>query len=166
MKRNRKSGFTLVEMLCSIVVMLLVTIGVATGVQLAMRSYAKSVSNSEAQALCATLTSAVSDKLRNSGTVDATTNPITFFCPEVGKAASFSQNDQGQVMLNDQKLLPSRTYPHGMKAQVVIERFDSSSNTFDVSIQVTDSTGKKLSGNDFQVKALNAKQHNTPSTEA
>lgn len=165
MKRNKKSGFTLVEMLCTIIILLLVTLGVVTGVQLAMRSYAKSVSNSEAQVLCATLTSSVSDKLRSSGKVNVDTTPITFFCPEIGNNASFSQNEKGQVLLGDMKLLPARAYPYGMRAQVEIEGFDSSTNIFTVSVTVTDATGKKLSGNEFQVEVLNPNQYDDSTVE-
>ncbi len=165
MKRNKRSGFTLVEMLCAIVVLLLVTIGVVTGVQLAMRSYAKSVSDSEAQVLCATLTSSVSDKLRSSGKVTQDGDTITFFCQEIGNDAAFSQNEKGQVLLGDMKLLPARAYPHGLRAEVLLEQFDSTDNIFTVSITVTDASGKELASNEFQVAVLNPNQYDDSTPE-
>lgn len=65
-------GFTLVEMLCTIVIILLISALVVTGVQLGVRSYHRSVSDSEAQVLCSTLTTAISDELRYAGTVHLT----------------------------------------------------------------------------------------------
>lgn len=65
MKKRAKAGFTLVEMLCSVILVILVSIGLANGVQLAVENYTRSIIHSESQVLCETLTTAASDKLRN-----------------------------------------------------------------------------------------------------
>ena len=56
MKLKDKKGLTLVEMLCTVAILVLVSMVMVLGVQLGVRSYAKSVSYSEAQVLCSTLT--------------------------------------------------------------------------------------------------------------
>ena len=52
MKLKDKKGLTLVEMLCTVAILVLVSMVMVLGVQLGVRSYAKSVSYSEAQVLC------------------------------------------------------------------------------------------------------------------
>ena len=78
MKLKNKSGLTLVEMLCCVVVMLLVSIGMVNGVSLAVRNYESSLMSSESQVLCSTLTNLVSDELRYSGAVNWEADPIRF----------------------------------------------------------------------------------------
>lgn len=48
MKLKDKKGLTLVEMLCTVAILVLVSMVMVLGVQLGVRSYAKSVSYSEA----------------------------------------------------------------------------------------------------------------------
>ena len=60
---------TLVELLCALAVVLLVSAGMVLGVSLAVRSYERSVAGSEAQVLCSTLETIVSDELRYAGTL-------------------------------------------------------------------------------------------------
>ena len=81
MKLKDKKGLTLVEMLCTVAILVLVSMVMVLGVQLGVRSYAKSVSYSEAQVLCSTLTTTISDELRYSGTlkVDGSGSVTGFF---------------------------------------------------------------------------------------
>ena len=73
MKLKDKKGLTLVEMLCTVAILVLVSMVMVLGVQLGVRSYAKSVSYSEAQVLCSTLTTTISDELRYSSSAAAIT---------------------------------------------------------------------------------------------
>ena len=86
MKLKDKKGLTLVEMLCTVAILVLVSMVMVLGVQLGVRSYAKSVSYSEAQVLCSTLTTTISDELRYSGTlkVDGSGNVTGFFSQQFG----------------------------------------------------------------------------------
>ena len=62
MKLKDKKGLTLVEMLCTVAILVLVSMVMVLGVQLGVRSYAKSVSYSEAQvppSSCATISKAL-----------------------------------------------------------------------------------------------------------
>lgn len=69
----------------SVAILVLVSMVMVLGVQLGVRSYAKSVSYSEAQVLCSTLTTTISDELRYSGTlkVDGSGNVTGFFSQQV-----------------------------------------------------------------------------------
>ena len=69
-------------MLCTVAILVLVSMVMVLGVQLGVRSYAKSVSYSEAQVLCSTLTTTISDELRYSGTLKVDGLAARTFCPQ------------------------------------------------------------------------------------
>lgn len=156
-------GFTLVEMLCTIVLILLISALVVTGVQLGVKSYHRSISDSEAQVLCSTLTTAVSDELRYAGTVHLAENAqapydltkFTFFSQRYGDYAAFSVNSDGQILLSGNKLIPSKAYAYGARATLAIE-YDPDQYCFTVTLGIYDRDGsRKLTENTFEVKLLN-----------
>ena len=155
-------GFTLVEMLCTIVILLLISALVVTGVQLGVKSYHRSISDSEAQVLCSTLTTAVSDELRYAGTVHLTGENTTynmtqfsFFSQRYGDKAAFTVNQDGQILLSGNKLIPSKAYAYGAKAKLAIE-YDPDKYCFTVTLGIYDRDGsRKLTENTFEVKLLN-----------
>lgn len=164
MKKRAKAGFTLVEMLCSVVLVILVSIGLANGVQLAVESYTRSIIHSESQVLCETLTTAVSDKLRNCKEISPNAVPLQFFCEGVGKNSSFASDSDGHVLLgnqaqlaqNEQKLLPDRAYPYGIRASVEVKEYDAQNRVFTVTVRVTDKAQTEtLAESEFEVRCLN-----------
>lgn len=155
--RGRK-GFTLVELLCVLAVLVLVSAGMLTGVLLGVRSYAKSVSYSEAQVLLQTLKTSVSDELRYAGVVrQEAGRPIGFFSQRFGQTAfsGFSQNQDGQVLLGENKLLPAKAYPYGLRAQAELTAYDPDTRNFAVYLCVQDAAGKRLCEAEFEVHQLN-----------
>ena len=165
MHNKSRGGFTLVEMLCAIVVLILVSMLMVTGVRLGVDSYAKSVSYSEAQVLCSTLKTTVSDELRYSGSVlldaDDKVTPKGFFSQTYTNQTNpnqfpgFSQDENGRVLLGGNKLLPNKSYPYGLKASVTLERYDKTTRVFHVKITVTRTT-QTLAETEFDVQQLNA----------
>ena len=159
MTSKAKSGFTLVEMLCAIIVLMLVGMLMVSGVRLSLQSFAASVSRSEAQVLCSTLKTAVSDELRYAGTLKQEPGQsIGFFSQNYGEAAfaGFSSDENGQVLLGGKKLLPSRAYPYGLRAQVALTAYDPDTRIFSVEITVQDSGGTNtLAQTQFEVRQLN-----------
>ena len=77
---------SLVELLSAVLVMLLVTSLLVLGVRIGTKAYVKSVSMSEAQILCATLTTLITDELRYAGTIQVEAD---------GRVGFFSQNFGG-----------------------------------------------------------------------
>ena len=65
-KLRDRRGFTLTELLCAVLIVLLVSALLTVGVRFAGRTYNSSMQLSEAQELCSTLTSVISDKLLSS----------------------------------------------------------------------------------------------------
>lgn len=172
MHNKSRGGFTLVEMLCAIVVLILVSMLMVTGVRLGVDSYAKSVSYSEAQVLCSTLKTTVSDELRYSGSVlldesGKTTNTATpkgFFSQTYtnqtnpNQLLGFSQDENGRVLLGGNKLLPNKSYPYGLKASVTLVSYNKTTRVFHVKITVT-RAAQTLAETEFDVQQLN-----TPAT--
>ena len=87
-----------------LLVLLLVAACMVVGVSLAVRSYDRSLASSEAQVLCATLQTTVSDELRYSGTLfyDQTGRLTGFFSQEHGGEDAkdgFQTDENGQILL-------------------------------------------------------------------
>lgn len=59
-KLRDRRGFTLTELLCAVLIVLLVSALLTVGVRFAGRTYNSSMQLSEAQELCSTLTSVIS----------------------------------------------------------------------------------------------------------
>lgn len=168
MKQKRIAGMTLMELLCALAVVLLVSAGMVLGVSLAVRSYERSVTNSEAQVLCSTLQTIVNDELRYAGTLEYENDRVVgFFSQEHANADSkysrFTTDSDGRVLLGGQKLLPNNAYPHGLRASVELTGYDEDEGKriFTAVITVKDRGGDTLAQTELQVKQLN-KPADTP----
>ena len=166
MKLKDKKGLTLVEMLCTVAVLVLVSMVMVLGVQLGVRSYAKSVSYSEAQVLCSTLTTTISDELRYSGTlkVDGSGNVTGFFSQQFGSGdyTAFTTTPEGHVQLGGKDILPAKAYPYGIQAKVESLTYDDYTSLFKVKLSVKDSENKNtLAETTFEVEKLNVTTEDT-----
>lgn len=165
MKLKDKKGLTLVEMLCT-VAFGACQHGDGVGGALGVRSYAKSVSYSEAQVLCSTLTTTISDELRYSGTlkVDGSGNVTGFFSQQFGSGdyTAFTTTPEGHVQLGGKDILPAKAYPYGIKAEVKSLTYDDVSSLFTVRLSVKDSENKNtLAETTFEVEKLNVTTEDT-----
>ena len=156
-KLRTEGGFTLVEMLCTVAVLLLVSALMVVGVRLAVKTLKKSVMASESRVLCSTLRELVNDELRYSGTVNtANDGTISFFSQNYGgENAAFTTDAEGHVLLNGKKVLADRAYPYAMRASVMLTSYDSVTLTFEATVTVTDEEGNEMISTDFEVKQLN-----------
>ena len=164
-----KKGMTLTELLAGIIVMLLVAGIMVIGIRLGSNAYVKSVSVSEAQELCSTITTLVNDELRYCGAIDVKDGEVSFFSDNFGKfdsenKLSFGQNEKGQVLLGTEKILAGTSYPHNLKAKVTLQYtqdFDGNSDVtndngwFDATVEVYRTEGTPLAQTTFQVQPLN-----------
>lgn len=156
-KLRDRRGFTLTELLCAVLIVLLVSALLTVGVRFAGRTYNSSMQLSEAQELCSTLTSVISDKLRFCGTVTPARTAHIFIQDlgsVEGEGAAFQVDADGQLTLGSTRLLSSAAYPRGLRVRDVSLRYDSASGIFTVALQVgtADST---LAETDFEVRRLN-----------
>lgn len=153
-KLRNQNGLTLTEMLCTVIIVLLFSSLVAVGANAAVRSFRISMADSQAQELCSTLTTAISDKLRYC-TVEADN---TVFIQGVGYVEGaakdiFTVNDRGQVYLGENKFLGAYAYPEGLKVREFSVTYEE--NVFTIQFQIEDGRDTKLAEAKFQVKQIN-----------
>lgn len=114
------------------------------------------MADSQAQELCSTLTTAISDKLRY-----CTVETDAVFIQGVGYVKGTAENiftvnsDSGQVYLGENKLLGVYAYPEGLKVQDFSVKYDGTKRIFTVAFQIEDRRDTKLAEADFQVKQIN-----------
>lgn len=121
-KLGGQSGFTLVEMLCAVVILLLLCLMLETGLNMAMHTYRDLTAASEMELLLNSLSNAMTDKLRFAlVTVDSTgANPPKcsigniekdLVGPEQKDLQNLVRVSDGMVMIgDDKKLLPDGAY--------------------------------------------------------
>lgn len=177
MKRlDNSRGMTLTEVLCTTLILLLISAMLAVGIRFGVQTYRDSMALSEAQVLCSTLTTAISDKLRYSGGVED-----NMFIQGVGSTGSgggfFALNEDGEVVIRttknagtqtedkkEDKLLGSASYPRGLKVIIPnradedssqMVRYDKDRGIFTVAFAIADAEGKTLKETSFDVKRVN-----------
>ncbi len=160
-KLRSQKGATLTEMLCAVLIVVLISALLVVGIRFAGRTYNSSMKLSEAQELCSTLTSIISDKLRFCGTVTQSEDGglTQIFIQNVGnvegEGEAFQLSEDGQVMLGDSKLLGASAYPRGLQVQEVSLQYDAGTDIFTVALRIGDKTGDTLAENTFEVKRVN-----------
>lgn len=163
-KLQSKYGLSIVELLSAIIVMLLVTATLVIGVRLGVKAYVESVSMSEAQILCSTLTTTISDELRYADTIKvADDGKITFFSKNFGgtgsEGISFSLNENGQILLGNRAILSKRAYPYELRAAMDL-KYDQQSRIFSVNLKIMRASRAAVLAEDtFEVKAINAQSN-------
>lgn len=150
---------SLVELLSAVLVMLLVTSLLVLGVRIGTKAYVKSVSMSEAQILCATLTTLITDELRYAGTIQADADGrVGFFSQNFGGAdgtvSYFAADKNGQITLGGTPILSKRAYPYGLRAAVNL-RYAKTENRFTAILTVCGADGGELTRTEFEVEPLN-----------
>lgn len=152
-KLRNQNGLTLTEMLCTVIIVLLFSSLVAVGANAAVRSFRISMADSQAQELCSTLTTAISDKLRYC-TVEADNTVFIQGMGYVkGPADKIFTADSGQVYLGENKFLGAYAYPEGLKVREFSVTYEE--NVFTIQFQIEDGRDTKLAEANFQVKQIN-----------
>lgn len=156
-KLRDQKGLTMVELLVTVVIVLLFSGLVAVGADAGVRSFRTSMADAQAQELCSTLTTALSDKLRYC-TVENDTNRIFF--QDVGYVdgtidSVFSVNGDGQLELGGKRFLGKAAYPQGLKIKKDDFSISFAGNTFTVKFQIINREGTTMASADFQVKRIN-----------
>ena len=155
-KLRNKGGFTLVEMLCALLVLVLASAAMIMEISFATRTYKESMDVSNAQVLCSTLSATAGEELRYADGTPATdgSGKLLFSSIHYGSSAAFAQDENGQVTLGGEKILSPAAYPNGLKGSVELSY---KGNAYTVSIKVTSAGGAELAKNTFVVEPLGAK---------
>lgn len=151
-KRKSNKGFSLSEVLVAVLILGLVTIGLATGVRAAGITYKQNVESAESNTLCSTLATAVMDELRYATDITGTSS-YTFTSKTYGSGVSFSANDAGHITLGGFELIPAGAY-NKLKASVT-SSYSATGNCFSVTISVKSADNQDVRDISFSVTPLN-----------
>ena len=134
-KLNNKAGMSLMETLCALIIVVLAALGIMMGISTAVRSYEKTIRQSEAQVLFSTLQSVIGNELAYSTdiTVDSLNagnegNVVSFSAGNFDIECTIKSDDSGEngfgklYFINEQtqekvELLGSKAYTHGLMAK-------------------------------------------------
>lgn len=180
-KLRSNRGFTLVEMISTLAIVVLITMLVAVGVSLATRTYSQSVELSEAKVLHSTLSSVISNELAQTSTIKP--DPKTpvdggyrlgkFFSRNYGveddlcsfRVISSDGKDYGEIALGSSttqnRLLSSGAYTNGTGAKVSAVYYGAGAKSgepahFEVTLVVYSKDGEELVSNTFDVVPYNS----------
>ena len=170
LKLKNNHGLTMVEMLCAVLILLLVSQGMAAGVALANRQYEKSIQTSEAQELYGTLRTILSNELRY--TTDVTLQPGSnqvgsFFSrtyaiknAETSLVALDENGEEcsyGELALGNNgsynRLLGSASYPHRLTAKASVQ-YQETDQIFTVNLIIAIENEPCIEES-FQIRAMN-----------
>lgn len=170
-KLRSERGLTLVELLCTVVILMLLGLMLNTGLQMAMRSYQDMTAQSEVQMLLSTLSDALADDLRYA--TDVTTKSDTesgqklldcYSSDSYGSSSSLTI-DNGQVMANGKRVLPAGAYGNGAYKLADDDEDGNgcadgleityADGLFKVKLKVEQTNGTVSAGTEFTVRCLN-----------
>ena len=159
---------SLTEMLCAVLILVLVSGGMATAVSLAARQYQQSMRESEAQILCSTLETILRNELAYTTEIKLNGDKVkqfqsqTYAIKDSLSSIVIDDPDEhgyGRLLLgNDTKnmdILGRGAYPHGLLVKIDEFTYDNLAHYFTVKLSVG-CDGKDYATRKFQV--LNANQ--------
>lgn len=170
-KLKSNQGMTMVELLCATMILLLVSAGMVSGIQLAQRQYFKSMRDSDAQVLFSTIESILTNELRYTTQVHYSeeTNLVeTFYSVTYavknhetalvaldgeGNLAEFGELALGYD--NEfNRILGTASYPRGLGASAKVY-YNKDDKIFTVFLTISLNDSPYLENRSFQVRALN-----------
>jgi len=127
MTRRSQKGFTLVELLCAIVVCLLATSLATLAIDMSSKSMNQQTREAEAQTLCSTLSTAISDELRFGRNFEKdaeATGDVNFSYFSASRKLGNNcrvVNQDGKILLeadgSSNPIVPGTAYTHNVKAR-------------------------------------------------
>ena len=150
-KLRSRRGMTLTEVLVALLILSLVTVGVAAGVGASVRVYRQATEASDAHMLASTLSTALMDELRYARDIQA---DGSFTSDTFGEGVSVGLND-GYVEIGNEKLLSEAAYA-GLRVKDSIT-VTYAGGVFHVELTVQSGTeDRDIRTVSFAVRALNA----------
>ena len=176
MRRKVKdnSGLTLVEMMCAVLILVLLSLMLNSGLSMAIKTYQGITAESETQLLLSSLSDALADKLRycvvyvddagnyhssSIGEVQAAGGKIVVHGPDTGAAKSFLPdgaygNPDGFYKGNYQVRMVSAA-PGGADSATLRETYQKDTNSFTVRLTVKDVNLNITKTRELTVRCLN-----------
>lgn len=150
-KLRSRQGMTLTEVLVALLILSLVTVGVAAGVGASVRVYRQATEASDAQMLVSTLSAALMDELRYARDIQSDGR---FTSDTFGEDSSVGVTD-GRITVGGEKLLSDAVYA-GLRVKNPIT-VTYAGGVFQVELTVQSGTeDRDVRTASFAVRALNA----------
>lgn len=177
-KLKNSNGMTLTELLAATLIMLLVTVGLTTGIALSNKEFVASIRQSEAQELFSTLQSLINNELRYTNQVSYDDNgdvtsffSVTYALKE-NPTYSFvilKSNDEGddeETTINYgelaignngtyKRLIGDGNYPYNLGAMIKTFKYDADNKLFTVELDIGTDDGGSIISKTFNVRAIN-----------
>ena len=167
-------GFTLTEMLCTVLLVSLVSTMLVTGALMGSKQYNRSIRISEAQQLNLTIETILANELKYSNRIEEENGQVkkiystTYVLSNDLTAISILKNDKdeavsdgkyGQLSFTDgtsyNRVLPKGSYAKELGVKITSLTYDQNQKCFHVAMDIgTDKIGSLISEN-FVVRALN-----------
>lgn len=150
-KLRARRGMTLSEVLVALLILSLVTVGMASGIGASLRVYRQATEASDAQMLASTLSIALMDELRYARDIQA---DGSFTSDTFGEGVSVGLND-GYVEIGNEKLLSEAAYAGlRVKDPITVTYADG---VFRAELTIQSGAGDRdVQTAGFSVRALNA----------
>lgn len=169
-KLKSRAGMSLLEVLCAVLILLLVSVGMTSAVTLAANQYQKSLRNSEAQVLFSTLRTVLSHELAYTSYIENDPNlGVIILPPSIPLDYSYGaittddsgEKGYGQIVFanpNDSTernfVLSKAAYTKGLLAKVTSITYSNTTHYFTVYLSIG-YNGTEYYGGEFQVKNVN-----------
>lgn len=160
-----KKGFSLTEMLATVLIMSLVVASSVTGITAISSTYRKVLRQSNAEHLMTAVNTAMTGELSfakyvNEG-ITPVTNEATFYSATY-RTCKYGVKD-GKLVINFTKwgeehiinVINDSTYPDGLAIKELKVNYDDSTNKFTVDITIGDAGVENILTNKFVVKCIN-----------
>ena len=171
-KLRNNQGMSIGETLVAVLILLLVSGGLASGVSLANRYYTKTLRTSEANELFSTLESLISNELRYTGEVELNGNSLdVFFSPTFSNEDDLTKivivngdkelvnNKYGYVAIGNTSeyryILAKGSYPNELGVKIKSITYDSTKGCFNVELDIGTEKIGTLIDKTFSVRCLN-----------
>lgn len=162
--KNKKKGFTLTEMLATVIIVILLSLVLTVLTGLASKYFKETTMDADGQTLLSTLTSAVEDELRYATNIEVDGDEYTYFSTSTGLGRGTTlQNktidDKSIIIIYNSEndieypIVNMGSYVYDLQATIE-SSYDAENNKFNVTIVVKDKE-KQICKNIFAVVPLN-----------
>ena len=153
-----KKGFSLTEMLATVLIMSLVVASSVTGITAISSTYRKVLRQSNAEHLMTAVNTAMTGELSFAKYITPVTDEATFYSATY-RTCKYGVKD-GKLIINsttlgEKQIINDSTYPDGLAIKELKVNYDDSTNKFTVDIKIGDAGVENILTNQFVVKCIN-----------
>jgi len=168
MKKKLKAikGFTLTEMLATVLIMSFVVGSSVTGIVAISSNYRKVIRQTNAEHLCTAINTAMTGELSYAKFIETASGSTTVdsFYSATYRTCNYGLNSNGRLVMNatyngtatELNVINDSAYPDGLYISNLTIDYDESNNLFTVNVKVGDGLSTEITDTSFVVKDLNS----------